>query len=78
MAMTILLPLLAAAATPADAPSEAERAAVMRPVDALFAGIAARDADAIAATEYAAGGGATIAVERKTAAARSPTAAGPR
>jgi hypothetical protein len=63
MAMTILLPLLAAAAAvPADA--AAERAAVMRTVDALFAGIGARDAAAIAATEYAPGGGATVAVEK--------------
>ena len=48
--------------TPIPQEGSAE-AAVMAPVNALFRGIAARDAQAIAAVEWPEGGGATVAVE---------------
>jgi len=66
-----LLALAAAQTTPVQpipkgtalAPQDADTSAVMVPVNALFAGIAARDAAAIAATELPDGGGAVAVIE---------------
>lgn len=66
--MSVTIALLLAATAPAAAPakpliSEGDRALVMAPIDALFAGLATRDDKAILA-QVRQEGGATVVVER--------------